>query len=130
MVYFSKLPGMVALCIVVLARTLGSAAPVPQIHDVGGVAAITEALVDVADPLLTGVGSAVGGAADAKPEADDPLGDPLHDILKDAGIALTNASPAVWDTCGSNPNDLHRMQLIHPFKSRNPKKRWPSWGCF
>jgi hypothetical protein len=75
MVSFSKLPGMVALCIVVLTRTLGSAAPVPQTQDVGGVAAITEpALIDVADALLTGVGSTVGGAADEKPKANDPLG--------------------------------------------------------
>ena len=35
MVSFSKLPGIVAFCVVVLAATLGSAAPVPGIGQAG-----------------------------------------------------------------------------------------------
>ena len=56
MVSFSKLPGMVAFSIVVLARTLGSAAPAPE--DDSSPAA-------VADP------TPVSASADVAPAAED-----------------------------------------------------------
>ena len=103
MVSFSKLPGMVAFCIVVLTRTLGSAAPVPQTNDDGaatdhGLASISDPLLsDVADPLLTGVGSGVASLADGT------LADTVDVIVEGAGDALANLAPAVHDTMYVQP---------------------------
>jgi len=53
--FFSKPPGVVALCIVVLTRTLGSAGPVPQDDDDandGGLASLTAPAVEgLVNPL-------------------------------------------------------------------------------
>ena len=69
MVSFSKLPGMVSFYIVVLTRTLGSAAPVPQTNDdeneSGLPALLAPAVEDVVNPLLTGAGDAVANAGSA-----------------------------------------------------------------
>ena len=102
MVSFSKLPGIVAFCIVVLTRTLGSAAPVPQTNDGAptdhGLASISEPLLSgVANPLLTGVGN---GVADL---ADGTLADTADDILKGAGDTFANLAPAVHDTMYVQP---------------------------
>jgi hypothetical protein len=109
MVSFSKLPGMVALCIVVLTSTLGSAAPVPQNngHESGLPALVAPAVEGVAIPLLKGVGDAV--AEDGVHEVTDGLGDTLDEDLhavgkigatveEGAGVAVANAGSAVWGT--------------------------------
>jgi hypothetical protein len=93
MVSFSKLPGMVAFCIVVLTRTLGSAAPVPQTDDHDGVAAITDpVLMGVVDPALTGVASGVVDTIDGS------LGTPVGELVHNVGDAISNVAPAVEDT--------------------------------
>ena len=103
MVSFSKLPGIVAFCIVVLTRTLGSASPVPQ-GDSGGLAAIIEpALMGVANHLLTGVGSAVAGAAGGTPETTNQRVGHLHKRLQNAGVSAANLAPAVQDTVYVQP---------------------------
>ena len=103
MVSFSKLPGIVAFCIVVLTRTLGSASPVPQ-GDSGGLAAIIEpALMGVANHLLTGIGSAVAGAAGGTPETTNQRVGHLHKRLQNAGVSAANLAPAVQDTMYVQP---------------------------
>ena len=77
MVSFSKLPGMVGLCIVVLISTLAFAAPVRQDDDdgdcSGGLATITEPIVmGIANPLLKGAGMGLPSAAANAAPAVDP----------------------------------------------------------
>jgi hypothetical protein len=109
MVSFSKLPGMVAFCIVFLTRTLGSAAPISQ-RD-GGLAGITEPVLNgVANPLLTGVGSGVVNLIDGR------LGGPVGEIVQGLGDTVTNVAQPLRAPCTSSPNELHRRQLTHPFK--------------
>jgi len=109
MVSFSKLPGMVALYIVVLTRTLSSAVPVPQNNDdESGLAALVAPVVEgVAIPLFRGVGNAV--AQDGVHEVTDGLGDALDEDLhavgaigatveEGAGRAIANAGSALWGT--------------------------------
>ena len=102
MVSFSKLPGMVAFCIVVLTKTLGSAAPVAQTNDGAatdhGLASISEPLLSgVVDPLTEGVGGAVGRVGEATP-------DELVDSIGGGGAdTLTNVAPAAHDTMYVQP---------------------------
>jgi hypothetical protein len=98
MVSFSKLPGMVAFCIVFLTRTLGSAAPVPQRDGYSGLAGITEPVLNgVANPLLTGVGNGVVNLIDGR------LGGPVGEIVQGLGDTVTNVAPAVEGTVYVQP---------------------------
>jgi len=114
MVSFSRLPGMVAFCIVVFTRTLASAVPIPQgdddeKHD-GGLAGLTAPAVEgVVEPLSTGFGRGVAGAAAGTQQTADILGDAMENLLhtlggvagnveEGAGVAVANAGNAAQDT--------------------------------
>jgi len=108
MVSFSKLPGMVALCIVVLTRTLGSAAPVPQHDDDDdddGLDAVLAPIVGgVVAPLTSGIGRGVAGlGAGGDQSLADLLGQLLADAIQGTGVAVANVAPAVQDTVYVQP---------------------------
>jgi hypothetical protein len=63
MVSFSKIPGMITLCIVVLTGTLGSAAPQAVSDDGSGLAGVSKPTDSLVNGAGADGGSAVGDGA-------------------------------------------------------------------
>ena len=86
---FSKLPGMIAICIIFLSRTITSAAPVPRHDDddnYGSIHDIINPLVDgILNPLLIGAGKGVAGAAAGTVQIADLGGDTVSALAHIVG---------------------------------------------
>jgi len=109
MVSFSKTPGTVALCVVVLTRTLASAAPAPRRRAFSHTTGFNPLLAGIIGPITSGAGKALSSAASGTYETADLLGDSLGTLLNTlgdvaanvesgVGIAVGNVTPALEDT--------------------------------